>query len=182
LAYLVRVSIRKHPHTNLLTHRRISALCVSISFYEGDSLLIHGLAPWLFCTPATKEILKHLKKQFPRFFIVIYMIETPFCVSISFYEGVSLLTHGLNRPMFALCVSISFYEGGFLLTHGLAPGLFCTPATEAILKQLQQPFLGLISALCVSISFYKDVSLLTHGLAPGLFCTPAKEAILKQLK
>jgi hypothetical protein len=28
------------------------------------------------------------------------------------------------------------------LTHRLAPWLFCTPTTEAILKQLQQPFLG----------------------------------------
>jgi hypothetical protein len=79
-------------------------------------------------------------------------------------------------------VSISFYEGVSLLTHGLAPGLFCTPATEAILKQLQYPFIGLISALCVSISFYEGVSLLTHGLAPGLFCTPDTEAILKQLQ
>jgi hypothetical protein len=33
-------------------------------------------------------------------------------------------------------VSISFYEGVSLLTHGLGPGRFCTPATEAILKQL----------------------------------------------
>jgi hypothetical protein len=155
---------------------------VSIRFYGGDSLLTHRIAPWLFCIPATKEILKHLKKQFPRLFIVIYMIENPFCASISFYEGVSLLTHGLNMPMFALCVSISFYEGGSLLTHGLAPGLFCTPATEAILKQLQQPFLGPIFALCVSISFYEGVSLLTHRLAPGLFCTPTTEAISKQLQ
>jgi hypothetical protein len=90
------------------------------------------------------------------------MIENPFCVSINFYEGVSLLTHRLNRPIFALCVSISFYEGGSLLIHRLAPGLFCTPATEAILKQLQQPFLEPISAFCVSISFYEGVSLLTH--------------------
>jgi hypothetical protein len=60
------------------------------------------------------------------------MIKTPFCVSISFYEGVSLLTHGLNRQIFALCVLISFYEGGSFLTHRLAPGLFCIPATEAI--------------------------------------------------
>jgi hypothetical protein len=65
------------------------------------------------------------------------MFEKPSCTSISFYEVVSLLTHGPNRPISALCVSISFYEGDSLLTHGLAPGLFCTPATEAILKQLQ---------------------------------------------
>jgi hypothetical protein len=78
------VSIRNHPHKNLLTHRG----------------------------------------------------QKSSCVSISFYGGVSLLTHGLNRPISALCVSIHFYEGVSLLTHRLAPGLFCTPATEAILKQL----------------------------------------------
>jgi hypothetical protein len=30
-------------------------------------------------------------------------------------------------------VSISFYDGDSLLQHGLAPGLYCTPTTEAIL-------------------------------------------------
>jgi hypothetical protein len=79
-------------------------------------------------------------------------------------------------------VSISFYEGVSLLTHGLAPGLVCTPATEAILKQLQEPFLRLIFALYVSIRFYEGVSLLTHRLAPGLFSTPTTEAISKQLQ
>jgi hypothetical protein len=79
------VSIRNHPHKNLLTHRG----------------------------------------------------QKSSCVLISFYEGVSFLTHGLNKQISTLCVSISFYEGISLFTQGLAPGLFCTPATEAILKQLQ---------------------------------------------
>jgi hypothetical protein len=76
-------------------------------------------------------------------------------------EGVSLLTHKLNRPISALCVSISFYEGDSLLTH-----------------RKKSP----ISALCVSISFYEGDSLLTHRLAPGLFCNPFTKAILKHFK
>jgi hypothetical protein len=51
-----------------------------------------------------------------------------------------------NSLISALCVSISFYEGDSLLTHRLAPGLFCTPTTESILKQLQQPFLWFFEA------------------------------------
>jgi hypothetical protein len=49
---------------------------------------------------------------------------------------------GLNSPISALCVSISCYEGVSLLTHELAPGLFCTPATEAIKYILKIQFLG----------------------------------------
>jgi hypothetical protein len=52
-------------------------------------------------------------------FINCFCSRSPFCVSICFYEGLSLLTHGLNRPISALCVSISFYEGDSLLTHRL---------------------------------------------------------------
>jgi hypothetical protein len=140
------VSICFYEGLSLLAHglnRPISALCVSISFYEGESLLTHRLAPGLFCTPTTEAILKHFKKTI--FFLVTWLKNSS-CVSISFYKGVSLLSPWLNRPISALCVSISFYEGDFFLTHRLAPGLFCTPTTEAILKQLQQPFLWFFEA------------------------------------
>jgi hypothetical protein len=159
------VSISIYKGVCLLTHglnRPISALCVSISFYEGDPLLTHGLAPWLFCTPATKAILKHFIRQFFIFLFVIWM-KNPSCVSISFYEGVSLLSQGLNRLISALCVSISFYEGDSLLTQGLAPGLFCTPATEAILKQLQQPFLGFFKPPWPKTTFKVIMALFPSG-------------------
>jgi hypothetical protein len=63
-------------------------------------------------------------------------------VAIEFYLSVSLLPHGLKRPIAALCVEILFYEGDFLLPHRLDLGLFCNPVRVAILKQLKQTFIG----------------------------------------
>jgi hypothetical protein len=70
------------------------------------------------------------------------MIEKPFLCVTKLLWGCFLIDTRTHRPVSVLCASISFYEGDSLLTHRLAPWLFCTPTTEAILKQLQQPFLG----------------------------------------
>jgi hypothetical protein len=82
-------------------------------------------------------------------------------VTIRFYEGLSLLPHRLNLPIFALCVAINIYEGVSLLPH-----------------RLKMP----ISALCVAIRFYEGDFLLPHRLDLGLFCNPVRVAILKQIK
>jgi hypothetical protein len=89
------------------------------------------------------------------------LIEKPYSVAIRFYEGVSLLPHRLNWPIFAHCVAIKFYVGVSLLPHRLKMS---------------------ISALCVAIRFYEGDFLLPHRLDLGLFYNPVRVAILNQLK
>jgi hypothetical protein len=94
-------------------------------------------------------------------FLMGALILKTYCVAIIFYEGVSLLPHQLNWPIFALCVAIKFYEGVSLLPH-----------------RLKMP----ISAFCVAIRFYEGDLLLPHRLDLGRFWDPVRVAILKQLK